>query len=251
VEIRGTPDDAASAQDYACRLLRSALAKATNPAYVAGFANTRVRFIFYASQFRPSKNVVLLLRVYERLLRHHYIPVKLILTGDPRMMPEIAEFITAHRLDHDVLCLRNLTSPELAACYKLAELAVNPTLSEGGCPFTLSEALSVGTPVVMSAIGVTTEVITDPELQRLMLFDPRDPASMEERIRWALEHRAELLAAQLPLYQRLSARTWDHVVAEHIEGLERAVRHHAEPERVADVAREEPVSRRDGVAAGR
>jgi glycosyltransferase involved in cell wall biosynthesis len=225
VEVRGTPDDVTGTLEYARGLLGMALARATNPAYAVGFANTRVRFIFYASQFRPSKNIVSLLRVYERLLRRHYIPVKLILTGDPDSLPEIPEFIAEHRLEQDVLCLCNLTSQELAACYKLAELAVNPTLSEGGCPFTLTEALSVGTPVVMSRIAVTTEVVTDPELQRLMLFDPCDPAAMEERIVWALHHRDELLRVQLPLYRQLNQRTWDEVVDDHLVALEHAVQH--------------------------
>jgi len=47
----------------------------------------------------------------------------------------------------------------IAACYKLADLAVNPSLSEGGFPFTFTEALSVGTPVVMARIPVTEEII--------------------------------------------------------------------------------------------
>ena len=90
------------------------------------------------------------------------------------MLPEIAQFIHKHNLQNDVLCLHDLSAQELAACYRLADLAVNPSLSEGGCPFTLTEALSVGTPVVMARIAVTEEVVTDPELQSLMLFDPYD-----------------------------------------------------------------------------
>jgi glycosyltransferase involved in cell wall biosynthesis len=223
VTTHGFADNDAASRGYCRTLLRGALAKCTQQAYAAQFANTGVRFLFYASQFRPSKNVIGLLRVYERLLRKRYLGHKLLLTGDPNAIPEIAAFIAERRLQHDVLCLRGLSAAELAACYRLAELAVNPTFSEGGCPFTLTEALSVGTPVVMSRIPVTTEVVRDPALQALMLFDPRDMQAMEERIVWGLAHRRELLAAQLPLYRRLAERTWDRVVDEHVVALELAV----------------------------
>ncbi|MFD2884495.1 glycosyltransferase [Pseudomonas lini] len=71
------------------------------------------------------------------------------------------KFISEHGLQNDVLCLYGLSIQELAACYKLADLAVNPSLSEGGCPFTFTEALSVGTPVVMARIAVTEEILVD------------------------------------------------------------------------------------------
>ncbi len=181
----------------------------------------RPNFYFTRSQFRPSKNVHNLLTAYYHLLKERYVGHKLILTGNPRDMPEIDEFIRDHNLANDVLCLPGLTVPELAACYKLADLAINPSFSEGGCPFTFGEALSVGTPVVMARIAVTEEVITDPELQAMMLFDPYVWQDMADRIEWALENRDSLRAAQLDAYKVISLRTWDNVVADHIDILNR------------------------------
>ena len=109
----------------------------------------------------------------------------------------------------------------MAACYRLADLAANPSLSEGGCPFTLTEALSVGTPVVMARIAVTREVVTDAELQGLMLFDPYDWEDMAARMEWALQNRDELLGRQLKLYDRLAQRSWRNVVHEYIAILNR------------------------------
>ena len=120
-----------------------------------------------------------------------------------------------------MLCLHGLSTQQLAACYRLADLAVNPSLSEGGCPFTLTEALSVGTPVVMARIAVTEEVVTDPELQGLMLFDPYDWEDMAARIEWALQNRQRLLERQLKLYERLAERSWKTVVNEYVAILER------------------------------
>jgi hypothetical protein len=73
----------------------------------------------------------------------------------------------------------------------------------------------------MARIPVTEEMITDPELQAMMLFDPYDRQSMADRIEWALQNRAELLTHQQPFYERMAQRTWRHVVDDHITILDR------------------------------
>lgn len=220
VVVTGFPDNEAATDSLCRNLFRAALCKAVNNGYAGNFGSEDVRFIFYASQFRPNKNVITLFKAYEHLLKRRYVGHKLVLTGNPNSLPEIAQFITEHNLENDVLCLHGLSAQELAACYRLADLAVNPSLSEGGCPFTFTEALSVGTPVVMARIPVTEEVITDPELQQQMLFDPYDWKEMADKIEWGLNNRCVLLAKQKPLYNQLSQRTWRHVVDEYVEILD-------------------------------
>src|SRR4051812_40126712 len=221
VDVTGFPDNEATGRRYAEAQFGTALRKATNIEYAASFANLSARFLFYPSQFRPSKNVLSLLRAYYHLLKVRYIGHKLILTGNPADMPEIDEFIRDHNLANDVLCLPGLTVPELAACYKLADLAINPSLSEGGCPFTFSEALSVGTPVVMARIPVTEEVITDPELRAMMLFDPYAWQDMAERVEWAIQNRDKLRAIQMDAFTAISMRSWDDVVNDTVRILDR------------------------------
>lgn len=182
--------------------------------------NAGFKYLFYASQFRPNKNLLSLLRAYEHLLRKKHISHKLILTGNPKSFPLVNAYIEEHGLQNDVLCLHGLTVQELAACYKLADVAVNPSLSEGGCPFTFTEALSVGTPVVMANIAVTQEVLTDPILQSKTFFDPYDWRDVAKRIEWAIDHREELLALQTITYESLLRRTWRDVVNEHITVLD-------------------------------
>jgi glycosyltransferase involved in cell wall biosynthesis len=220
--VTGSPDNK-EASDSLCRnLFRAALHKAINNEYAGNFDSEEgVRFIFYASQFNPNKNIISLLKAYEYLLKRRYIGRKLILTGNPNASPVIARFIIEHNLVNDVLCLHGLSSHELAACYSLADLAVNPSLFEGGFPFTFTEALSVGTPVLMSRIAVTEEVITDPNLQEQMLFNPYDWKEMADKIEWGLNNHDALLETQKRLYNRISKRTWRHVVDEHIEILDR------------------------------
>lgn len=206
--------------EYCRQLLTAALRKSSNNSYTQTFANRSFEYIFYASQFRPNKNIFNLLRAYEHLLRRRFTGHKLILTGNIRIDPEIAGFIREHRLENDVVCLHGLTLAELAACYKLASIAVNPSFSEGGCPFTFTEALSVGTPVVMARTAVASEVITERSLDKIMFFDPYDQMDMAGRMEWAINNRGQLLNLQRPVYERLTQRTWGTVVDEYIDILE-------------------------------
>jgi len=205
-----------------CRdLFKSAIRKAIDCPNASLFSNGTPKFIFYASQIRPNKNVVSLLRAYRHLLRQSYIPHKLVLTGNPYIIPEVKKYIEDNSLGNDVLFLHGLSSQELAACYKLADLAVNPSLSEGGCPFTFTEALSVGTPVVMARIAVTEEVISDCELQKITLFDPYNWREMADKIHWALCNSEQMRKTQGEFYQTLKQRSWAQVSADYIDLLGR------------------------------
>lgn len=221
ITVSGSSDGEVATNVLCLNFFRSSLQKAIGSPSAVNFYDREVRFIFYASQFRPNKNVISLLRAYEYLLKRRFIGYKLVLTGNPKDIPEVARFISDHNLQNDVLCLHGLSARELAACYRLADLAVNPSLSEGGCPFTLTEALSVGTPVVMAKIAVTEEVVTDPDMRDLMLFDPYDWKAIADKIEWALQNKELLLERQLPLYNKLAERTWQNVVDEHVAILDR------------------------------
>lgn len=225
IEIKGFPDLESASKKYCQNLLRSAMLRSSNISYTANFLNADVKYLFYASQFRPNKNILTFLRAFEYLLRNRYLGYKLFLTGAPRSMPQIEDFIFSHRLENDVIFLHGLTVSELAACYKLAGLAVNPTFCEGGCPFTFTEALSVGTPVVMSRISAAEEILTCPLLQEMSFFDPYDWKDCAERIEWAVNHRDELLMVQRKTYMQLEHRTWSDVVREHVDVMEEIVIH--------------------------
>lgn len=221
IRVEGTPDDAAATVDF-CRVqLADALVRSTNAAYAHGFANRGFRFIFCPTQARPNKNLLTLLVAYEHLLRVRGLPHKLVLTADLDGFPQARDFVEAKRLGNDVLSLRNLSVRQLAACYALADVAVNPSLFEGGCPFTLTEALSVGTPALLARIAVAEESIRDERLSAAMLFDPYDWEALSERIEWALGHRADLLALQREGCRAMLDRRWADVADDYLALLER------------------------------
>ncbi len=221
IMAKGFLDDAATTTRYCQELLQEALCRLGADSHVKGLHSGSLKFLFYASQFRPNKNIIMLLQAYNHLLRERFIHHKLILTGDPKRFPLVGDFVQEYGLAKDVVFLHGLTTPELAACYYLADLAVNPSLSEGGCPFTFTEALSVNTPVVMARIPVTEEVLGDPLLQKMMLFDPYDYKDASSQIEWALKNRDVILSAQREVYGRLRQRTWRDVVDEYVGILDR------------------------------
>ncbi|WP_034657697.1 glycosyltransferase [Chelativorans sp. J32] len=187
------------------------------PDYLHRFRFDDVDFLFYSSQIRPYKNVEALARVYEKLLRERYRPLKLILTGNIHSNKRLQDFIRSQGLERDILSLHSVPNSVLGALYKLAALSVTPTQFEGGFPFTFSEAYSVGTPSVMSRIPVVTEMIDDPALLDRMTFLPHDQEDMLRKIVWGLDNRDELLRLQGPLYEQLSERSWGTVASEYLD----------------------------------
>lgn len=220
IAITGFPDNEATGRAYAEALLLRAIRKASNREYASTFGNPKVQFIFYASQFRPSKNIITLLRAYEWLLRKRNWGHKLILTGFSHY-ESVKGFIDQRNLHSDVLCIHGLSESELATCYKLADVAVSPSLSEGGMPFTFTEAISVGTPAVLADIEVTREVMKDPALREASLFDPFDWRALGQKIEWAIQNRAALYHQQRKFYDDvLAKRSWADVVQEHLSLLD-------------------------------
>lgn len=212
------PDGSETDSTELCRtLLGGALARAINRRTPIHAGGREWRFILYPSQYRPNKNVIGLVDAYEVLLRRHRVPEKLMLTGS---QPELIDHLNARGLQDEVVIVHDLTDQELAAAYRLASLAVSPTLAEGACPFMVAEALSVGTPVVCSDIPVTREVVRDPSLRDAMCFDPYDREDMVKRMLWALRNRDELLRMQQPLWQQMSARTWAVAAREYRHALD-------------------------------
>lgn len=220
LEFEGFKEQESMVEQYCRTKVSEAIYRSFSNSYVHGFDSDNFKFIFYASQARPNKNIISLLRAYMYLLRNRGIEHKLILTGNIDAIDSIENFVLENKLTDDVRFLHGLSIKELASFYKIADLAVNPSLSEGGCPFTFTEALSVGTPVVMSRIKVAEEVIDDERVQEVTFFDPYDWMSIAHKIEWALAHKEEVLNVQLDFFKKLSTRTWEDVVSEHLDILD-------------------------------
>ena len=182
--------------------------------YINKFDFQDVRYIFYSSQARPHKNLINLLRAYQHVLRKRYGEVKLFVTGDLYHNEETRDYILNNKLQYDVLCFYNVNSQQLAALYHEADLVINPTLYEGGFPFTFGEGMSVGVPSLMSNIPQIREVFSG-ELEEC-LFDPFDYMSMAGKLEWGLKNKKYLFELQYPLYKKMCMRSGNCYVEEYL-----------------------------------
>lgn len=165
-----------------------------------------MRYLFYASQVRANKNVLNLVKAYHHLRQRSELSHKLVLTGDPRGLPEVQEYIEENGLENDVVSFTNVTNQQLSALYACADLVVNPTLYEGGFLMIFSEGMSVGTPSVMSRIPQVTDVVAGYDIDDC-LFNPMDPLDIADKIVYGLSHLEDLRQRQQPLYETLSSWT--------------------------------------------
>lgn len=218
--VSGFPDNAAASRTMCSQYLGQATGRITNNWHGSRYASENTAYLFYASQFRPNKNVLTLLKAYKWLRREKLLSIKLILTGNWRHEDVVSAYLDKHDLHDDVLVMEKITEKQLAGVYALAQLAVNPSLAEGGMPFTMGEAVSVGTPVIMSDIPVTKEVLTDSELYELTTFNGMDWRAVAEKIEWALQNKDDLYVRQRKFFEEvLAIRGWDDVVDDHIKLL--------------------------------
>ncbi len=128
-------------------------------------------FVLAVGTIERRKNLLLVLRALEKLPG-----VTLVAVG--RQTPyadELRAFAGAHGLAERVRLLSGVSTPELAAMYRLATVAVYPSLFEGfGIPIV--EAIFSGTPVVTSIGGVFPEAGGPGSAY----VDPGDPEALRE-----------------------------------------------------------------------
>ena len=141
------------------------------------------RFIMYAGNVKPHKNLERLIDAFVTVRGRGFDDLGLLLTGS-----EVSQYATLrravhrHNLHKHVRLLGYQTVETLAVLYRLADVFVFPSLYEG---FGLSplEAIASGTPVVASNVSSLPEVLGD----AAVLVDPRDAAAIADGIARVLE----------------------------------------------------------------
>lgn len=206
--------------DYTIEFAKKVIGKLeTSSILTSGRHIANSEYIFYSSQCRPNKNMYNLIKAYEYLIRKRFLHIKLVLTGDIKEIKAIKKYVEEHDLKKEVIICHGVSMQELAALYACAKLVVNPTLYEGGFPFTFGEGMSVGTPSVMSDIPQVREVFDKAELDEA-LFNPVDYIDIAKKIEWALDNLDYLYRKELPLYNEQALRTDEDVTKEYLQAFE-------------------------------
>lgn len=203
-------------EQNACQIINKYILNNYSPKDILYDSDIReLDYIIYSSQYRAHKNIFSLIKAMKIVNKEEYRNIKLIVTGDLSNVEYIREYIKKNYLEDDIIIMHNISSDMLAALNKLAKCAVNPTLFEGGFPFTFSEAYSVGTPSVMSEIPVVRTEIENENLRDIMLFNPNNPYSIAKKIIWAIDNNEYLYNQQKGLYQKFNQRNWSSVANEY------------------------------------
>jgi len=143
------------------------------------------RFAFWVGDFRPEKNLDLLVQGWSRLPKRLPEPLPLVLagsqTGDFRQIKKLVE---QKGLKDQVHFPGFIRDSDLAAVYSAATVFVFPSLYEGfGLPPL--EAMACGTPCVVSNSSSLPEVTG----RAAMLFNPTSPDQFVEAVSRVLTDR--------------------------------------------------------------
>lgn len=186
--------------------------------YLRDFPFEHVDYIVVSTQNRPHKRVLQVVKIVERLIRHEFRAIKLIMTGafdldDPN--DEIGSYVAAKALHCDVLCLPRLPIDVHTALYHAAAVTVHPSPFEGSFPFPFGESVSVGTPVVLARSAVVADDL-DGTCYAEIAYDSDDLEEATHLVARTLDHREDALALQIHLFRERAARTPNHVAQDYL-----------------------------------
>jgi glycosyltransferase involved in cell wall biosynthesis len=175
----------------------------------------RERFVLFAGNIKPHKNLDRLVRAFGLLKQRPGLEdVKLILIGD-----EVGSYGSLRRrvegegVRADVRFFGFVPDPTLAALYRMASVFAFPSLYEGfGLPPL--EAMACGTPVVTSRISSLPEVVGDAAL----LVDPYSVDDIAEGLARALSDEALRASLREKGLVRSAAFSWERSVRAIHEG---------------------------------
>lgn len=172
-------------------------------------------FIYFPSQYRPYKNIERLLYAINMINSSGRLkrPLRLLTTADLTVVPKIVKQINRLKMYETVIPLLRLPVELHAAAYANAALGILPSEFEGGTPSPVSEAISVGTPVVLSNQLYLEHFRSVSRLGKVT-FDPLSITEMADRILFAIEQREECLDIGREMLNCINHRTWKDTAAD-------------------------------------
>lgn len=169
------------------------------------------RFILYFGGFDVRKNVLRLVRAYERIRQRFDAPYQLVLAGRLRhvghpLYPDPRPLVRELGLDSDIIFTGQIREQDKAPLYSAATVFVFPSLYEGfGMP--VLEAMACGAAVVTSDRSALPEVTGD----AAVLVDPTRTEAIGEAILDLLRDPARRAALGDAARQRAALFSWGAV----------------------------------------
>lgn len=168
--LLGVPDENVSVIYEAASVVARPMEKGEAKRHVREKFGITDEFILFVSTIEPRKNLPTLLAAYSRLRTVYKNNARLVVAGHKGWLTEeVDQAIEKYQLADKVCFLGSVPSSELAYLYNAARVFALPSFYEGfGLPPL--EAMTSGTPVIVSNVSSLPEVVGDAGL----LVDPND-----------------------------------------------------------------------------
>jgi glycosyltransferase involved in cell wall biosynthesis len=148
-----------------------------------GTGNGQGGYAIFAARLTPEKGIDTLLSAWEKIGRK----IQLKIIGDGPLNSQVYE-ASRHILGVEWLCYK--PRQFILNLMKNAVVLIFPSVCYENFGLTISEAFSVGLPVIASKLGVMSSMI---EHKRTGLhFQPGDPEDLAKKMNWIISHPAEL-----------------------------------------------------------
>ena len=186
-----------------------------NNSYLGDFPFEEVPYVAVSTQDRVTKNIQLIGRAIQVLVRERRKSLKLLTTAPLSYVERWAvlpKIVKEAQAQFDVVSIPDLPRQAHAAFLHCASLAVHPSIYEGGhAPFPFYEAVSVGTPCIMALGPHIAELVeSEPSISQFC-FDSNDCDGLADLICKTMESRVDVLTAQQDIYSRLQGADWSNV----------------------------------------
>ncbi|MFC0524552.1 glycosyltransferase [Pontibacillus salicampi] len=181
-------------------------------------------YIVFPTVVRYYKNHVNLIEGFFHYKKSHLgssSPLQLVFTDDNLHRARSDELTNLlldadnQKLLNDIVILGRLPAKDIPSLYKYAKGTIVPTLFEGSCPFPILESLLMETPVAVSRIQVTYELLGSFDL--FYHFDPTSVTEIAKAV-YDLEHADEECGTkQKKSTQHQLNRSWIDVANEYLD----------------------------------
>jgi glycosyltransferase involved in cell wall biosynthesis len=173
------------------------------------------KFVLFFGTLEPRKNALGVLRAFENLRENGKINTHLVVAGSPGWLDKTFwEAVKKSPWQKDILCVGFIEQADKLAVFALADVFLFPSFYEG-FGFPPLEAMSVGTPVITSAVSSLPEVVG----AAAILVNPYNPAEITAALQNILtdkplrEHLIKLG------WQRAQKFSWSATAAKTLEVL--------------------------------
>lgn len=143
------------------------------------------KILFSVGRFVPDKDPFTTLDALNILKERGKLDgIVCIMVGRGELQEKITGMITAFSLEEHVLLLPPTT--DVAEIFSVADFGILSSVREGGIPYAVLEAASLGKPVVASETGGVLEFIS--HMESGMLLPPKNPKALADSIQFLIEN---------------------------------------------------------------